>query len=199
MKKIIFLLCIVVFLNIISLAQNKIEIALKNGTQAEIQTKEQLQKLLKTYDLSKWTFTNSIVIDEKSIPHSHPVLTLHTRHLKDDELLLSTYIHEQFHWFLAQKDKETDEAIKELRVLFPKVPVGFPEGGRDEKSTYLHLLVCYLEYQADKELLGELKAKQIMDFWSTDHYTWIIKTVLERQRDIFNIMSKHKLLPPARA
>ncbi len=199
MKKIIFLLSIVVFVNITSAAQNKIEIALKNGTQAEIQTKEQLQKLLKTYDLSKWTFTNSIVIDEKSIPHSHPTLTLHARHLKSDELLLSTYVHEQFHWFLVQKGKETDEAIKELRVLFPKVPVGFPEGGYDEESTYLHLLVCYVEYQADKELLGELRAKQVMDFWSTDHYTWIYKTVLERQRDIFNIMSKRKLLPPNRA
>lgn len=199
MKKIIFLLFIIVFLNITSLAQNKIEIALKNKSQAEIQAKEQLQKLLKTYDLSKWAFTNSIVIDEKSIPHSHPILTLHTRHLKDDELLVSTYIHEQFHWFLVQKDKETDEAIKELRALFPKVPVGFPEGGQDEESTYLHLLVCYLEYRADKELLGELRTKQVMDFWSTDHYTWIYKTVLERQRDIFNIMSKLKLLPPNRA
>jgi len=64
----------------------------------------------------------------------------------------------------VQKNKETDEAIKDLRVLFPKVPVGFPKGGRDEESTYLHLLVCYLEYRADKELLGELKAKQIMEF-----------------------------------
>ncbi|MEW6131277.1 MAG: hypothetical protein AB1757_29880 [Acidobacteriota bacterium] len=198
MKK-FFLLSIILFLSSTSYAQNKIEIALKNGTQAEIQTKEQLQKLLKTYDLSKWTFTNSIVIDEKSIPHSHPILILHTRHLKDDELLLSTYVHEQFHWFLVQKAKETDEAIKELRMLFPKVPVGFPEGGRDEESTYLHLLVCYLEYRADKELLGELKAKQVMDFWATDHYTWIIKTVLERQRDIFNIMLRHKLIPPKRA
>src|SRR6185295_10570616 len=125
------------------------------------QTKAQLQRLLKTYDLAKWIFTKAVLIDEKSIPHSHPVLTLHTRHLRDDELLLSTFVHEQCHWFLTQNYKSTEEAKKELRVLFPKVPVSFPEGAMDEDSTYLHLIVIYLEYRADIELLGELKARQI--------------------------------------
>lgn len=195
MKKGIFILSIIILLSIASYAQSKIEITLKNNTQAEQQTKEQLQRLLKAYDLSKWTFTNSIVIDEKSIPHSHPVLTLHTRHLKDDELLLSTYIHEQYHWYIGHKDNETNEAIKELRVLFPKVPIAPREGAGDEESTYLHLVVCYLEYHAVRELLGELRAKQVMDFWATDHYTWIYKTVLERPRDIGTILYKHKILP----
>jgi hypothetical protein len=82
-----------------------------------------------------------------------------------------------------------------LKKLFPKVPAGFPEGARDERSTYGHLFVIYLEYRGIREILGELKAKQIMDFWTTDHYTWIYKTVLERPRDIGQIMFKHKLVP----
>jgi hypothetical protein len=57
----------------------------------------------------------------------------------------------------VQKDKETNEAIKDLRALFPKVPVAFPDGAGDEESTYLHLLVNYLEYRADREILGELR------------------------------------------
>ena len=199
MKSGILLAFTIPLLSITSYAQDKLDISLKSGSQAEIQTREQLQRLLKTYDLSKWIFTKSILIDEKSIPHSHPILTLHTRHLKDDDLLLSTFVHEQLHWFLAQSDKETREAIKELRVLFPKVPVGFPVGSEDEESTYLHLLVNYLEYRADRELLGELRAKQVMDFWATDHYTWVYKTVLERTRDIGNIAFKHKLIPTTRA
>jgi len=195
-----FLLCsTIALLSIASHGQNKLDISLKTGSQAEIQTKEQLQRLVKTYDLSKWIFTKEILIDEKSIPHSHPVLTLHTRHLKDDDLLLSALIHEQLHWFLVQRDKETNEAIKELRVVFPKVPAGFPEGAEDEESTYLHLLVNYLEYRAIRELLGELRAKQVMDFWATDHYKWVYKTVLERTRDIGNIAFKHKLIPTDRA
>lgn len=197
MNKKLLLLLSIIFLSISVYAQSKIEISLKNNTQAEIKTKEQLLKLLKNYDLSKWTFTNAILIDEKSIPHSHPVLTLHTRHLKDDELLLSTYVHEQLHWFLTQKDKETTAAKKDLRGLFPKVPTGFPQGSDDEDSTYLHLIVCYLEYRADKQLLGELRARQVMEFWSADHYTWVYKTILERGFDIFETVSKHKLMPEA--
>lgn len=199
MKQRTFLAFCILLLSFASYAQDKIDISLKNGSPEESKTRDQLQRLLKTYDLSKWIFTKSIIIDEKSIPHSHPVLTLHTRHLKDDDLLLSSFVHEQLHWFLEQKDKETKEAMKEVRALFPKVPAGFPEGAKDEESTYLHLLVNYLEYRADRELLGELRAKQVMDFWSTDHYTWVYKTVLERPRDIGNIMLKHKLIPAARS
>jgi hypothetical protein len=198
MKRRIFLPLIVLLLSITSYAQDKIEISLKNESVEEARTRDQLQRLFKTYDLSKWIFTKSVLIDEKAIPHSHPVLTLHTRHLKDDDLLLSTFVHEQCHWFLTQRDKETEEAVKELRAMFPKVPAGFPEGAEDERSTYLHLLVNYLEYRADRELLGELRAKQVMDFWATDHYRWIYKTVLERARDIGNLMFKHKLIPTTR-
>src|SRR5262249_19233398 len=173
-----------------------LEIALKQGSVPEAQTKEQLLRLLKTYDVSRWIFTKSIVIDERAIPHSHPVLTLHARHLQDDELLLSTFVHEQFHWFLVQNEKERDEAIKELRAVFPTVPARGPEGVQDENSTYLHLLDCYLEYRAVQQLLGELKTRQVMEFWATDHYTWVYRTVLERPGDIAAIMTKHKLLAP---
>jgi hypothetical protein len=195
MKKITFLIIIFLSLSATLYAQNKIDITLKNGSEKESQTRDQLQRLLKTYDLSKWLFTNKILIDEQAIPHSHPILTLHTRHLKDDDLLLSTFVHEQIHWLLDQNDKETSAAIKDLRALFPKVPVDFPDGAQDEESTYLHLLVNYLEYRADIELLGELKARQVIDFWSTDHYRWIYKTVLERPKDISNIILKYKLMP----
>src|SRR5262245_48557391 len=155
MKNGIILLSTIIMLSVSTYAQPKVDITLKSGSQAEIQTRDQLQRLIKTYDLSRFFFTTSVLIDPTAIPHSHPVLTLHTRHVKDDELLLSTFVHEELHWFLSQNDKATTEAIKELRVLFPKVPVGSPEGAGDEESTYLHLLVNYLEYRADRQLLGE--------------------------------------------
>lgn len=181
-------------------APSQLEITLKHNDQREQQTRQQLQRLLSAYDVSTWIFTRKIIIESgyNVIPHSHPVLTLSTRHLKDDELLLATFVHEQIHWYLGETPKETEEAYKELKLMFPKVPVGYPEGGKDEESTYKHILVCYLEYQAIKPLLGELKAKQVMDFWAADHYTWIYKTVLEREREIVTLMRKHKLLPVRR-
>lgn len=195
MKRIFCLISLALCLTSAAPAQDKIDISLAHGSRDEQQTREQLQRLLSAYDLSKWLFTKSVVIDETAIPHSHPKLTLHTRHLKDDELLLSSFVHEELHWFLSQRYKETEEAIKELRAMFPKIPVGFPEGSNDEHGNYEHLLVIYLEYRADRELLGELKARQVMEFWATDHYTWIYKTVLERPRDVGNIAFKYRLIP----
>jgi len=196
MKKPVLLFCFIISISITALSQARFEITLKNNTAPEAKTKEQLQRLLATYDVSKWIFTRKIEIDEKAIPHSHPVLTLSARHVKDDELLLSTFVHEQIHWHFVINDKLTDEALKDLKAMFHKVPDKGPEGARDEESTYIHLFVCYLEYRADRGLLGELKAKQVMEFWTTDHYTWIYKTVLERARDIGSVLIKHKLMKP---
>ena len=183
-------------LSISAAAQTPVKITVANSTADEFKVKAQLERLLKTYDLSKWIATSTVAIDEKTgIPHSHPVLTLNTRHIKDDELLISTFVHENMHWFVIREDGKIEAAVKEFRTMFPKVPVGGAEGGRDENSTYIHVAVCYLEYRALRELMGELKAKQIIEFWATDHYTWIYKTVLERPRDIGNIMFKHNLVP----
>lgn len=191
-----FVLTMIAFLTLIAPAQNDLKITVANSAAAEQQTKVQLERLLRTYDISKWIATKSIVIDEKTgIPHSHPVLTLNTRHLKDDELLVSTFVHEQMHWFVIQEGRDIDAAIVEFKKMFPDAPAGPPEGARDLNSTYLHIGVVYLEYRALRELMGELKAKQVMEFWATDHYRWIYRTVLERPRDIGNIMFKYKLVP----
>jgi len=176
-------------------AQPEIKIALKAGTKAEQDTKAQLERLLKKYDLSKWIFTKSILIDAKEIPHSHPILTLSTRHLLDDDLLLATFVHEQLHWFVIQDQKVLGSVVDDLKKKFPSIPTAPGEGAQDEESTYLHLAVCYLEYRATRELLGELRAKQIMDFWATDHYKWIYRTVRDQPRDIGDIMFKYKLVP----
>lgn len=190
------LLCVLTLaMNQVAFGQANLEITLKQGTPDEARTRDQLQRLLATYDLSPWIYTKGIVIDERAIPFSHPVLTLHTRHAKDDGLLLSTFVHEQFHWFLAARREATELAIADLRKLFPSVPAGGTAGARDEYSTYLHLLVCYLEQQADIRLFGELKTKQIMDFWATDHYTWVYQTIISRSRDVGQIVRDRKLIP----
>ena len=191
----VVLVVVTIAVNQAAFGRAPLDIALKQGTADEARTRDQLQRLLATYDLSPWIYTNSIVIDERAIPFSHPVLTLHTRHLRDDELLLSSFVHEQFHWFLSERRVATEQAIADLRKLFPSVPSGGVAGARDEYSTYLHLLVCYLEQQAVLRILRELKAKQVMDFWAPDHYTWVYQTVISRSRDIGQVMRDRKLIP----
>jgi hypothetical protein len=173
-----------------------IEIKLQHGDAAEKATREQLLRLLRTYDVGPWIFTRSVVIDSTPgvIPHSHPVLTLSVRHLKDDDLLLSTFIHENLHHFLSQNREKADAAVTELRAAFPKVPVGYPDGADSESSTYEHLIVTYLECRADKELLGELRAFNVCQFWAADHYRWIYHRLFEEGYLIGPIVGKNGLL-----
>lgn len=173
-----------------------IEVSVKReGDKVELLARDQLRRLLDRHDLSKWFFTKKVVIDrEQWIPHSHPVLTLNARYTKDDELQLSTFVHEQIHWHLEQKREQTEKAVAELKVIFPNAPAGPPEGARDLESTYRHLIVCYLEYQAVRELLGELKGRQVIEFWATHHYLWVYRQVLAEERKLGAVVRKHKLL-----
>ncbi|MFG6487535.1 hypothetical protein ACG04R_12705 [Roseateles sp. BYS78W] len=182
-----------------ALASPAAELSLRTAhdSEAEKQTVAQLQRLLQAHDLSRWTVTRDIVVDQDEIPHSHPVLTLHTRHLRDDELLLSTYVHEQMHWFLAAHPEQTAAATAALRRLFPKIPVGYPDGSDSADGNYEHLLVVYLEYRADQRLLGELKAREVMQFWADDHYRWIYRQVLREPEKIGAVVKKNGLIPKA--
>lgn len=170
-----------------------VSITLKHNSDRERATEEQLQRLLNTYDLRKYTFTREVVIDEQSIPHSHPVLTLHTRHLNSDDQLLSTYVHEQLHWYLSEHPQQTFAAEADLRKIYANVPVGGSDGAKDEESTYLHLVDCYLEMQADRDLMGPERATAVMNFWAGDHYRWIYKTVMQDESKIANILNQHEL------
>jgi hypothetical protein len=134
-----------------------------------------------------------VLIDEHAIPQSHPVLTLHTRHLRDDNLLLSTFVHEELHWWLDAHLEQTAAAVAELGQVFPRLPVGAPDGADSEQSSYEHLIVNYLEYQADKQLLGQKLAAGMMAFWKGDHYRVLYKTVLEAEDTEVRTVAKHGL------
>jgi len=172
-----------------------IRIRLRHDSAAERETRTQLERLLRKYDLSPWHFTRDVVIDDQAIPFSHPVLTLHTRHLRDDLLLLSTYIHEQGHWHLAARRSATNAAVAELERSIPELPVGFPDGAQSRRSSYEHLLVIALEQRGLRSLVGELRARQAMEFWATDHYRALYRYVLDHGAEISRVMDTHALWP----
>ena len=174
-------------------AQRGVSVGTAHDSERENQTRAQLTRLLGAYDLDDWIFTTSVVIDERAIPHSHPVLTLHTRHNENDLHLLSTFVHEQIHWHLVTKSDQTKSAIGELMKVFPSAPTGGTEGASNTESTYLHLIVNYLEFQAMKDLVGDRRAREVFDFWTTDHYTWIYRTVLSDEEQIGAVVTRHAL------
>lgn len=162
-------------------AAGDIDIDLAHGSEAEALMARELRALIRKYDLEPWMLTRRVVIDERAIPHSHPVLTLHTRHIGDESMLLATFLHEQLHWL------ETDpwtagwsSTMEELQRLFPEVPPSSAGGASDDESTYRHLLVCDLEYQALAALLGREPARQTLA--RVTHYEWIYERVLDDPR-----------------
>ena len=186
-----------VFLSTFLHAQSgDLKLELIHGDSLEEKTKKQLVRLLETYDLSRLLYTKHIVIDSdfRTIPHSHPILTLNTRHLKDDELLLATFIHEQFHWFVDTHAKKS-QALASVKLLYPDPVINFPEGSGGEIDTYYHIIICYLEYRTLKRILGELKAYQIISFWQRDHYKWIYQKVLEDERKLEELIRTVNLIP----
>lgn len=159
----------------------QLNVRLANGSDAESATRAQLLALVEEYDVSDWIYTREILIDQDEIPHSHPVLTLHTRHLQNDEMLLSTFIHEQFHWL---EDGGTLAAFRaamtDFEELYAEVPDAGGGGARDVESTYRHLIVCDLEFQGMTRLVGEARARELMA--RVTHYEWIYQLVLTDPR-----------------
>lgn len=167
----------------------QIQVTLANDTEAERETRAQLLRLVEEYDVDPWLYTTRVRIDETQIPHSHPVLTLHTRHLGDDHGLLSAFLHEQLHWL---EEGETLDAFRaamaDYEEIYPEVPDPDAGGARDPESTYRHLLVCDLELQAMTRLVGEEAARVLLA--SITHYEWIYERVLTDPR-VREVAARH--------
>jgi hypothetical protein len=170
-----------------------VEIRTAHGSEAEVKTGRQLLALLGRHDVSPWLVTRSVVIDEDAVSHSHPVLTLSTRHVRDDNLLLASFVHEQLHWFLLAREQQALAALRDLEKLFPDVPVGHPEGANSRSSTYVHLLIGWLEWEALTRLVGTDEANRVIVFWAGDHYRWVYRTVLTERSRLREIVISHGL------
>jgi hypothetical protein len=168
-----------------------VTIDLAHGTDREQLTKTLLEQVLASYDLTRYTFTRKVVIEERAINHAFPVLTLNVRFARSADELLSSYIHEQLHWHLRDTGRDQREAIAELSRMYPNAPVGLPEGAETAISTYGHLVDCYLEIQADRQLLGPERTSAVIA--DKGHYTWIYKTVLEDEARIAGVVRRHRL------
>jgi hypothetical protein len=167
----------------------RIDLARQSGR--EQQTKARLEQVIASYDLSKFTFTHRVIIEERAINHAFPVLTLNARFADSGDDLLSSYLHEQLHWYLREHSAQQQDAIAELRRMYPNAPVGLPEGAETAYSTYGHLVDCYLEIQADRQLIGPERTKAVIN--NKGHYTWIYETILRDESRIAAVVVGHRL------
>lgn len=211
MKRIIFstitaCVCLFLFPFTFAIAQN-------SGTTTEINfvhqkekdARQQLRRILSSYDLDNWIFTQDVRIKAGAQPYSHPILTLNTDFLDSDEQQMSIFLHEQAHWFVSEtvpyrapNNGEEAEVINELRQLFPNAPVS-------DYSTFLHLIVGWVELDAMVELVGEEKARRLLikkirrltdePLSQVDRrYKWYNMRVLENTQEIGAILTRYDLI-----
>lgn len=158
-------------------------------------TRQNLEHLVQIYDLRPILFTKKIFIESRVIPHSHPNLTLNTRYAEYPKKLLSVFVHEQLHWWAGLKKNDMDKAILEMKKVFPVLP---KEGlAKDPESTYLHLVICFLEYKAMIHYLEKKEANKILkDFIQVDKiYPWIYTQVYLKYKTLDPIINKYNLSP----
>ncbi len=173
------------------LTTTPLEITTAAGTEAEVASAERLRALLDSHDVDRWIFSPRVIVKDRVIPYSHPVVTV--RAGDPDDRLLANYVHENIHWYVAERDEGRLAALGEIRTAWPDLPIAPPEGARDEASSYLHVIVCALEYKAMKEIVGERRARELFEFWTTHHYKAIYRLVLTEEGRIMAILERHGL------
>jgi hypothetical protein len=169
----------------------KLNIKTKHGFPMEEQRKEQMERLAKQYDLKKFTITRDILIERGAMNHSYPVLTLNLRFLDNDDLALSAYVHEQGHWVLMERHRGDNPALfEDLQRTFPNMEVRVPDGDGELRSSYFHIAVCMLEWQAMEELVGAERARKVIEWKQGDHYKAIYTTLLNHRDQVEGVMGR---------
>jgi hypothetical protein len=170
----------------------QLNIRTKNHLPGEEQRKEQMVRLARQYDLAKYTITRDIVIERGAINHSSPVLTLNLRFLDDDDLALSAYVHEQGHWYLMERHRpENPRLLADLENDFPNLDYRQPSGDGELRSSYFHIAVCMLEWQAMEELVGQKRARRVIEWKQKDHYKGIYALLLDRREQVEAVLNRN--------
>ena len=153
-------------------------------------TKQNLEHLFKVYDLVPFVFTQTVQIQSMSVPHSHPIITLNTRYMDSPNKLLSSFIHEQLHWWAMPKTQAIESATIDLAKTFPLTDVE-----NKNRSAHQHLIICYLEFKALSHFIGEREARKVLTQFMNDDqlYPWHFQQVLERGAELEKILKKHNL------
>jgi hypothetical protein len=170
----------------------QLNIRTKNRLPGEEQRKLQMERLAKQYDLSKYTVTRDIIIERGAMNHSSPVLTLNLRFLDNDDLALSAYLHEQGHWYLMERHRpENPELFQDLQRTFPNLEYREPQGDGQLRSSYFHIAVCMLEWQAMEELVGAERARKVIEWKQKDHYKAIYALLLSHREQVEGVLNRN--------
>lgn len=121
-----------------------------------------LKSLQEKYDMP--TFTEKVIVEKGSIPHSHPVLTLNTR-TQDELVILKTLVHEQFHWYAHEHPREL-ECINYLKTKY-KDDGEHNKSGKYPDSYWGHIIVCFNTRNYLSKILQKDQIKYVYEQWQS--------------------------------
>jgi hypothetical protein len=156
-----------------------------------------LAALRRRHDLARFEYTSIVRIVPGGDTFAFPVHTLGNRFTQHEDILLSTYLHEQMHWYLWHLGTPERDMVApfmdELVRRYPDAPTSLPDGARNYEATYVHLVVNWLEVAATSELIGRPRAFALAEAQHT--YRWIYRTVLRDWDALGELYERHDLLP----
>lgn len=175
----------------------RIDLDLDHARREAERVRDMLQALRRRHDLSRYEYTRLVRIMPGGDTFSHPMLTLGNRFAENEDLLLSTYLHEQMHWYLwylgTPEQDPVAPFLDELVRRYPEAPTELPDGARNYESTYLHLVINWLEVAATSEFIGRVRACAVAETQRT--YRWIYRTVLRDWDALAELYERNGLVP----
>jgi hypothetical protein len=149
------------------------DIRLAHGNDAEAAGAAALRAVLAEHDLRRWMFTDLVTIDaDIRGGHSHPLTLSPPTLLGSPGRALAVFLHEQMHWI---DGPGVYDAIAEARRRWPDPPPP-PAGCHNAESSWVHLVVCALEYLSLSDVIGPPAAAVVLA--QLKHYSWVYDQIL---------------------
>ncbi len=174
-----------------------IDVDLEHAQREADRVRAMLEALRRRHDLSRYEYTKVVRIVPGGDTFARPILTLGNRFADSEDLLLSTYLHEQMHWYLWYLGTPEHDMLEpfydELVRRYPQAPVELPDGARNYDATYSHLVVNWLEIATTSEFIGRERAFNIAN--AQRSYRWIYRTVVKDWDALGELYERHGILP----
>jgi hypothetical protein len=175
----------------------RIDLDLEHARREGERVRDLLAALRRRHDLARYEYTTLVRIVPGGDTFAQPILTLSNRFADSEDALLSTYLHEQMHWYLwhlGTPDRDTVAPfMDELVRRYPDAPTEPPDGARGYDATYLHLVVNWLEIAATSEFIGRERAFAVAG--AQRSYRWIYRTVVRDWDMLGELYERHDIVP----
>jgi hypothetical protein len=168
-----------------------VDVRAAHGAESELAGAAALREVLARHDLRRWMFTDLVLVDGQIRGgFSHPLTISPDMLVRGPASALATFLHEQLHWLDCPG---IDAAATVARQRWPDPPPP-PAGCRDAESTWLHMTICALEYQAVSDLLGPAGAAA--EFAPRLHYGWVYRQILDDPAWFRSFLDRHDIRVP---